>query len=177
MEKYLIATDVHGSLEFYNKLEKRIEVENPTTIIFLGDLYYHGPRNPLPQGYSPMEVCQKIKGLKNTILIKGNCDAEVDEMITEREFEREVYLQINGRNFLFTHGHKLFEQKQNLKGVDFVVYGHTHINELSSINDTTLINLSSISLPKQNAERCYMIIDDKIEIKNLQGEKFNYIKL
>lgn len=56
--KYLIVSDIHGSLYYTKILEKIITDEKPNKILFLGDLYYHGPRNPLPKEYAPMEVCK-----------------------------------------------------------------------------------------------------------------------
>ena len=54
--KVIIASDIHGNLEYTRKLEQLIEKENPDKLILLGDLYYHGPRNNLPNKYNPMEV-------------------------------------------------------------------------------------------------------------------------
>ena len=81
--KLLIVSDIHGSGYYANKLLEIVEKENPDKIVLLGDLYYHGPRNPLTEKYGPMEVANILNSLKDKILaIKGNCDAEVDEMIS-----------------------------------------------------------------------------------------------
>ena len=42
--KYLVVSDIHGSLYYAKKLDEIINKENPDKIILLGDLYYHGPR-------------------------------------------------------------------------------------------------------------------------------------
>ena len=87
--KYLVFSDIHGSLFYANKLKEIVDSENPNKIILLGDLYYHGPRNPLSKEYNPKEVCNILNSLKDKILCcKGNCDAEVDEMISLFKFER-----------------------------------------------------------------------------------------
>ena len=44
--KLIIASDIHGSYKYTKKLEELIIKENPDKIVLLGDLYYHGPRNP-----------------------------------------------------------------------------------------------------------------------------------
>ena len=62
--KYLVASDIHGSLYYTKKLLELIDKENPDKIILLGDLYYHGPRNPLPEEYNPMEVSKILNSLK-----------------------------------------------------------------------------------------------------------------
>ena len=72
--KYLIVSDIHGSLYYANKIKSLIKKENPDKIILLGDLYYHGPRNPFPQDYNPKMVCEYFNSIKkNLIAIKGNC--------------------------------------------------------------------------------------------------------
>ena len=97
--KYLLVSDIHGSLFYTKKLEEIIAKEQPNKIIFLGDLYYHGPRNPLPKDYSPMEVCKIFNHLKDKLIaIKGNCDAEVDEMISEFKFRNSYCFNFASRN-------------------------------------------------------------------------------
>ena len=59
--KYLIASDIHGSMYYTNKIKSLIKKENPDKVILLGDLYYHGPRNPLPKEYNPKMVCEYFK--------------------------------------------------------------------------------------------------------------------
>ena len=46
--KYLIASDIHGSAYWTERLVAAIESEQPDRIVLLGDLLYHGPRNDLP---------------------------------------------------------------------------------------------------------------------------------
>ena len=80
--KVLVISDIHGSGYYAEKIKEINNRENPDKIIVLGDLYYHGPRNELSQEYNPMKVAEILNSLKHKLLaIKGNCDAEVDEMI------------------------------------------------------------------------------------------------
>ena len=46
--KLLVASDIHGSALWCEALMKSIEAQTPDKVILLGDLLYHGPRNPLP---------------------------------------------------------------------------------------------------------------------------------
>ena len=95
--KLLIVSDIHGSGYYANKLLEIVEKENPDKIVLLGDLYYHGPRNPLTEKYGPMEVANILNSLKDKILaIKGNCDAEVDEMISEFPLQENIQMKANG---------------------------------------------------------------------------------
>ena len=76
-------------------------------VVLLGDIYNHGPRNPLPEGYAPMKVAERLNASKDYVtLIHGNCDSEVDQMITEFEIRPDFSLQWGERRLFFTHGHK-----------------------------------------------------------------------
>ena len=99
--KLLVVSDIHGSLFYTKKMVEIMEKEEVDKVILLGDLYYHGPRNPLPKEYNPMEVSKILNSLKEKLIcIKGNCDAEVDEMISEFKFNDHVKLEINNKNMM-----------------------------------------------------------------------------
>ena len=85
--KFLIASDLHGSAYYAEKLIDAYLKEKADKCILLGDIYNHGPRNVLPKGYDPMRVAKILNGIKdNLIVIKGNCDSEVDTMISDFDF-------------------------------------------------------------------------------------------
>lgn len=87
--KVLVISDIHGSGYYADKIREIVERENPEKIILLGDLYYHGPRNDLSQEYNPMKVAETLNSMKDRLLVvRGNCDAEVDEMISEFQIQR-----------------------------------------------------------------------------------------
>ena len=44
--KYLIASDIHGSAYWTERLCAAIESEQPDRVVLLGNLLYHGPRLP-----------------------------------------------------------------------------------------------------------------------------------
>ena len=96
--KALVISDIHGSAYYGEKIKEINEKEKPDKIILLGDLYYHGPRNNLSQEYNPMKVAQTLNSLKDKLLvIRGNCDAEVDETISEFKFHDHILMEINGK--------------------------------------------------------------------------------
>ena len=51
--KILIASDIHGSAYWAERLIETIDAERPDRVVLLGDLLYHGPRNDLPRDYAP----------------------------------------------------------------------------------------------------------------------------
>lgn len=170
--KIIVISDIHGSLYYMKKMLYIINKENPDKIILLGDLYYHGPRNPLPEEYAPMEVSKILNSLKDKILcVKGNCDAEVDEMISEFNFEDNIRLNINGKRFFFTHGHK-YNIDNIPENVDVLIYGHFHTGFIKQIDNVTCINSGSISLPKNNTPNSYLLIENNsIYLKDVSDEK------
>lgn len=177
--KYLVVSDIHGSSFYAKKIKEIMNKESPNKIILLGDLYYHGPRNSLTQEYNPSEVAEILNEYKDIILCtRGNCDAEVDEMISEFKFEEYIELNINGVDFFFSHGHKY--NMDNVPPVGkVVVYGHFHTGFITEEYGTIFVNPGSISLPKNNTPNSYLIIDDeKLILKDLNGnviDKRNYI--
>ncbi len=165
--KYLVFSDIHGSMYYFNYVRDLIEKEEPDKIILLGDLYYHGPRNPLPRDYAPKSVCEILNTYADRILaIKGNCDAEVDEMISDFKFSESINLNITEKNIMCTHGHKY--NKDNFPGgVDIIIYGHFHTGFIDRGN-VLAINAGSVSLPKEDTAHSYLLIEDNmIYLKNL----------
>lgn len=167
--KYLVASDIHGSLYYTNKLLERISEEKPDKIILLGDLYYHGPRNPLPFGYEPMEVAKVLNQMKDKLIVlRGNCDAVVDEWISEFQFYDYYDIEINKLKFRFTHGH--IQNKDKFpENIDVLVYGHFHTGFIEKVNNKLCINAGSITLPKNNTSRSYLVIDETVKLYNLDG--------
>ena len=168
--RYLVVSDIHGSSYYANKINDIFNKEKADKIILLGDLYYHGPRNPLTKEYNPMEVCKIFNNLKDKILcIKGNCDAEVDEMISEFKFNESITLDINGLKFFFTHGHK-YNIDNIPEGIEVLVYGHFHTGFIKEKDGIICVNSGSISLPKEDTKNSYLIIDgNEIILKDVEG--------
>ena len=82
--KWMIASDIHGSAFYCEKMLKAFEREQADKLLLLGDILYHGPRNDLPKGYAPKKVIELLNNIKEKILcVRGNCDAEVDQMVLE----------------------------------------------------------------------------------------------
>ena len=97
--KFLIASDVHGSNFYLKKLIERFKAEGADKLILLGDIYNHGPRNPLPEEYEPMTVSEQLNAMNDKlIVIKGNCDSQVDTMISQFSF---IVCAIETQNLYF----------------------------------------------------------------------------
>ena len=62
--KWMIASDIHGSAAYLEKLLEAYKQEKADRMLLLGDLLYHGPRNDLPEGYQPKRVIELLNGMK-----------------------------------------------------------------------------------------------------------------
>ncbi len=166
--KALFFTDIHGSEYALKEIENVIRKEEPDKIIFLGDILYHGPRNPFPTEYNPLGVAERIKNLGVPhIIVKGNCDSEVDEMVLGESFKHRYTLRMNGKKIICTHGHEL--DKIDADGAFAVIYGHYHINEHTVKNGVNYVNISSVSLPKDGSSKAYAVFDGScLTVKNFE---------
>lgn len=177
--KYLVVSDIHGSMFYGGRIPELIEREQAGQLVLLGDLYYHGPRNPLPEDYRPMDVSKMLNGLKDKLVaIRGNCDAEVDEMISEFPIIDHEVKEIAGKKFYFTHGHHVNIDNVPDEEFDAVIYGHFHTGFIKVKDGKIYANAGSMSLPKNNTAHSYIVIDDEsLVLKDLDGNVIEQLKL
>ena len=177
--KFLIASDLHGSAFYAEKLVEVISKENADKCILLGDVYNHGPRNPLPNNYAPMRVAEVLNGIKEKLIVlKGNCDSAVDTMISEFSFIEEMALVSGDKTVFLTHGHVYNKDNMPRTKFDAVIYGHFHTGFIEKMGDTVVANAGSVSLPKDGTANSYLILDDgKLILKNFAGEIIKQIIL
>jgi hypothetical protein len=161
--KLMLASDIHGSAYYAEKLKNAYYAERADRLILLGDLLYHGPRNDLPKDYAPKKVIEILNGMKEELLcVRGNCDTEVDQMVLEFPIMADYAVIYDGEKTLYlTHGHKFNpENPPKLKKGDYLVNGHTHVSANKSMGDFTYINPGSVSIPKENTGHSYMIYEN-----------------
>ena len=177
--KLLIASDLHGSAYYCQKLLERIEAEQPDRILLLGDLLYHGPRNDLPRDYAPKQVIPMLTGLKDRIVaVRGNCEAEVDQMVLEFPVMADytTLLLEEGKLLFATHGHKF--NPENLpplpKGSAFV-FGHVHVKHTRWQDDVLILNPGSVSIPKDGSHSYMVYEQGTFTTKTLEGESLESI--
>jgi len=171
--KWLIASDIHGSKYYCNKLMEAFEREQADKLLLLGDLLYHGPRNDLPKEYEPKAVIEMLNSVKDRILcVRGNCEAEVDQMVLEFPIMADYAILTINKNIIFvTHGHTFSEDNPPVlnKG-DILLHGHTHIPACVEHEDYTYMNPGSTTIPKAGSHHGYMIFeDDLFTWKDLEG--------
>lgn len=105
--KLMFASDIHGSRSACEAMLNAYKAEGAERLILLGDLLYHGPRNNLPDEYDPKGVIALLNGVKNELFcVRGNCDAEVDQMVLQFPIMADYALfDLDGRTAFITHGH------------------------------------------------------------------------
>ena len=170
--KFLIASDIHGSAYYTQKIVEILEKEKADKLVLLGDIFNHGPRNPLPQEYAPLKVAEILNDIKDKlIVVEGNCDSQVDTMIAEFDFIPHILLTSKDKTVFCTHGHLFNKDCPPKTKFDAVVYGHFHTGFIERKGDTLYANAGSISLPKNGTPNSYIILEDGVlTLKDLSGE-------
>ena len=161
--KLFIASDIHGSAFWCEKMLEAFKEEKADRMLLLGDILYHGPRNDLPKDYAPKQVIAMLSEFKNQILcVRGNCDTEVDQMVLPFPILSDYALiSVDGVDIYATHGHKY--GKENLppiKNGDILLCGHTHVATDEMLDGFRYINPGSVSIPKENTGNGYIIFEN-----------------
>ena len=161
--KWMIASDLHGSAYYCRKMLEAFEREGADRLFLLGDLLYHGPRNDLPREYAPKAVIPLLNGKKEKLLcVRGNCDAEVDQMVLEFPVLADYAVLPVGRRLIYaTHGH-IYHVKNlpPLAPGDVLLHGHTHVPAWTEFGQGNLyLNPGSVSIPKENSPHSYMTLE------------------
>ena len=164
--KILIASDLHGSARCCRALLEAVQREEADRVALLGDLLYHGPRNPLPEEYDTQAVSAMLSTLKDRILcVRGNCDSEVDQMVLPFPILADyAYLSAEGADCLLTHGHLHGpEAPPPLRPGEILLCGHTHLPVLRRMKQGfTYLNPGSLSLPKEGTPHSYLTLEDGV---------------
>ncbi|GMQ59452.1 phosphodiesterase [Vallitalea sediminicola] len=172
--KLLFISDIHGSSYYAAKAIQKFKEESADYIILLGDILYHGPRNSLPKEYEPKKVIQVLNELKEKIIcVRGNCDAEVDQMVLEFPIMSDYNIIFHNNKRIFaTHGHLFNEANMPpIDDGDILIHGHTHIPVAKKVDNKYILNPGSISLPKEDNPNSYGIMEEnKFIIKDFDGD-------
>lgn len=171
--KLMFVSDIHGSVHWLDKAIEAFEQEAADHLVILGDMLYHGPRNPLPEGYLPAETAVKLNVMADRIIaIQGNCESEVDQMVLDFPvLVKHSNLLVDGRRFFLTHGHEYNSANMpKLPEGSVVCHGHTHIPVIEQVEGAWAFNPGSVGLPKNNTPNSYGIYENGvIRVKDFNG--------
>lgn len=165
-----IISDTHGSLKDTKdalRLFGAIDL-----LIHVGDVLYHGPRNPLPPGYGPKELAAYLEQWPDEaiVFVRGNCDADVDEMVLGHDLSCAVrVIDVGPVRILALHGYRESERARlelaDRVDADLVVTGHTHVKVLRETQGRVLLNPGSTTLPKDGSRSAALLDLDAREIQ------------
>ncbi|MBR2860935.1 MAG: phosphodiesterase [Clostridia bacterium] len=178
--KIMFASDIHGSAFYCKQLLEAFKNEQADKLVLLGDLLYHGPRNPLPRDYDPMTVAKLLNENKQSILaVRGNCDSEVDQMVLEFPIMQDsLVMYLDFCQVFVTHGH-LFSRDNlpKLNKGDVLVNGHFHVGEMVRQEDYIYVNPGSVSLPKNDFRGYVLYRDGAFNLKTFDNQVVDIIDL
>lgn len=160
--KYLIISDIHGSLPRLERALAYYRRGGFDMLLILGDILNYGPRNSIPEGIDAKGIVARLNPLASEIVaIRGNCDAEVDQMLLDFPIMADYALVVdNGVRIFLTHGHVYNPDNLPPGHFDAVFCGHTHLwlldrrnmegNQPTATGDggTVVCNTGSITFPK-----------------------------
>lgn len=122
---------------------------------------------------APLKVAETFNSVKDRLMvIKGNCDSQVDTLISEFYFAEEGVILEGGKRITLTHGH-IFN-KDNIPPAcgDALIYGHVHTGFIIKENGVTIANPGSVTLPKDGTAHSYLILDGGVlTLKDIDGGK------
>ncbi|HZK34406.1 MAG TPA: metallophosphoesterase [Bacillota bacterium] len=162
--KIIVISDTHGN----NILNTIRRIDNVDVIIHLGDYY----TDILP-------IKDKLEVPVH--YVKGNCDFAP-------EVPAQLLLELSNKRVFISHGH-WFNVKLGLdelidkaieKDADLVLYGHTHVADISMDNGIIFLNPGSASIPNGDDFTTIGIIniqDNKIKASIKTLEELNAVYL
>ena len=169
--KIAVASDLHGSLSYTRAFLEQADALGAEKILLLGDLYYHGVRNPLPEGYSPLALSELLNANRERILaVRGNCDSDVDVMVSDFDLTDTAVLLLGDKRVHASHGDKYDIDHLPAGHYDIVLYGHYHTGFIQEKEGVIVANPGSLSLPKGGTERSFILLEESsIALYSLSG--------
>ncbi len=154
--KVLIVSDTHRRMENFFKVT---DIEAPL------DLIIH---------------CGDAEGSEDMIYADAQCHVEIilgnndffSDLPREREFSigrYKVWLT-HGHNYFVSTGGQVLKEEAKSKGVDIVIYGHTHRPVIDMEEDIIALNPGSLTFPRQEGKRPSYIIMEVDENNNTKFE-------
>ncbi len=159
--KYLIASDIHGSAYWAERLSPPSSPSSLTASSCWATCSTTVHATTCRAITLPSALIPLLNALADRIIaVRGNCDAEVDQMVLDFPVMADyaTLFDETGRELFLTHGHVFGAGMHNsvdhapaLPEGSALVYGHTHIkvNEESAAHPGLwLFNPGSVSIPK-----------------------------
>ena len=159
--KWLIASDLHGSVTWCKKLLEAYDREGAQRLLLLGDILNHG------DAADADAVAALLNPLADSILaVRGNCDTPRDEARLAFPITDICRIFPTGKGpFLFaTHGHVYNDVSlpEGMQPGDILLQGHTHIPATERRSSFLRFNPGSIAQPRYGTPHGYMTMEDGV---------------
>ena len=181
--RYLILSDLHGSLPVLERVLHFYDREGYDMLLLLGDLLNYGPRNGLPEGLDATAVARLLsERARDIVAVRGNCDSEVDQMLLSFPIMADYAMVCdNGHRIFLTHGHVFNENNlPPAPAVDLFVYGHTHLMTLqpATADRPAVCNTGSPTFPKGGNPPTFATLDDGLlSLRLLDGTAIDQMRV
>ena len=154
--KYIIASDLHGNFDSYERLRGVVLKENPDKLIFLGDFGGNGTEGFI-NGCLARIYCP-ILG------VQGNNDSDSYMRSLDLGNQGRYYLEeTDGRKLFFTHGHLYgrINEPPILGDGDVIFYGHYHFPEIYRKRGVWHVCVGSAGRPAGGSDPAFCLFDGK----------------
>lgn len=140
-----VVSDTHGNVlpVSYSLQRNKVDV-----VLHLGD------------NVEDARLIEKITGME-VYCVRGNND------FFETDIPEDLVIEIRRKKFFLTHGHnydvdmgieKVVHKAKEL-GVDYALFGHTHIHTREKVDNIVVLNPGSTSSPRNNDTKGYYLIN------------------
>ena len=166
-------SDTHGGYE--NTVQALELLKGSEQICHLGDVLYHGPRNDIPKNYNPKKLAEILMDRTDIVYVRGNCDADVDEMVTGQDISNKSrVIDFDNYRFYLAHGYEETEEERIQKakelGCQVVISGHTHVKVLKKQDGIIVLNPGSTTIPKDGSRSVALYENGQIELWDLDNQ-------
>ncbi len=167
-KKFMVASDIHGSLVALNNVLEIFNEERADKLILLGDVF----------GANATEMVEKLNAISNRLtIVKGNNDWYYEPENASFVLFEQAYESLNGTLCYLCHGHKFNDMYPEMYGAKVVLQGHLHRPLIETIHGVLRVCVGSVAAPRCGSEKCYVIIEGhKIVIKSIYGELIDEAK-
>jgi len=160
-----IVSDTHGDLRTCRRVWEKC-FGDAQLVIHAGDVLYHGPRNPIAEGYDPAGLAEFLNACPVPLLVaRGNCDADVDRLVLQYPLPPFLFMQFGGLRIMVEHGDGSGLDRQYMVdtgrkyGVHLFITGHTHQRMLEKVEEVVILNPGSPSLPKGDGKPSVALLE------------------
>ena len=154
LRKILIASDIHGNSNNFEKVVQAFKTEGCDLMILLGDIY----TSLYSKSIYDDDITKMLNKLvKKLVIVKGNCDSELAYEESPVGLLKAYEFKFGFKKFICYHGDVDFSE---LLGYDVYIRGHSHhyLYEKDKENGRLYLNPGSVGYPRDGTCGTFMIL-------------------